>query len=107
MTQAEGVVATFLCQYPHAVGLNWVVNGIALNQLRLVGVIDSSISLIDDSTNSSIITDILNITAYNSYNGTMVRCLATLLNENEVWTELSSIATLIVQGIFLVAILHN
>ena len=99
ITQAEGVVATFLCQYPQAIGLNWIINGTALNQLHLSGVIDSSIPLHDDKTNSSIITETLNITAYGRYNGTEVRCFATLLNVTKSWTEFSSTATLTIQGI--------
>ena len=95
--QAEGVTATFLCQYPQAAGINWVVNGTALNQLHLIGVVDSSISLNND-INDTIITETLNITSFPSYNGTEVQCLATLLNGTVATTELSLTATLTVQG---------
>ena len=101
ITQAEGVVATFLCQYPQAIGLNWIVNGTGLSQLPLPGLLDSSIPLYDDRTNSSIITETLNVTAYARYNDTKVRCFATLLNGTRYWTELSSTATLTVQGLSL------
>ena len=92
MTQAEGVVATFLCQHPQAVTVGWIINGTPLIQLN--------------PTPQGIIVGknggLLNITALFSYNGTEVRCLATLVNGTVSTTLLSTPANLIVQGIYTV-----
>ena len=89
VTQAEGVDATFLCQYPQAAGINWIVNGTALNQLN------PRPQEIGDVANS------LKITALPNYNSTEIKCIATLLNGTVAMTELSSTATLTVQGMIL------
>ena len=85
MIQAEGVVATFLCQHPQADNINWRLNGTGLNRLnpRPSGIRVGEIG------------DLLNITALSGYNNTEVRCVALLLNGT---TELSSPVYLTVQG---------
>ena len=98
MTQAEGLIATFLCQYPQATNIIWNVNGTGLNQLNLKpgeNLIVTSFTSLSDSMGGSVNTAILNITALSSYNDTEVRCVALLSNET---TELSSPVNLTVQG---------
>ena len=96
MTQAEGVIATFLCRHPQALAFGWKINGTALNQLmpRPPEIRDGS-ALLSDGMGGSVSTEVLNVTALSSYNGTVVTCLALVLNGT---TVLSSPANLTVQG---------
>ena len=96
VTQAEGLVATFLCQYPQAVDINWRVNGTGINQLNSnPGDIDPGFISLSDGMGGSINTATLNIIALSSFNHTEVRCLVSLLNGT---MESSSLASLTIQG---------
>ena len=95
--QAEGLVATFLCQYPQADNIIWRVNGTGLNQLNSKPgeIVSTGFTVLGDGMGGSINTAVLNITALSSCNGTEIRCRAILLNGT---IELSSPANLTVQG---------
>ena len=86
------VISTFLCQHPEGIGIAWMVNGTALIQIdpRPLGIIRSTLSL-----NNMGNVQALNVTALSEYNGTEIRCVATLLDLTAVTTEP---ATLTVQG---------
>ena len=68
MTQAEGVISTFLCQCPQADGNSWIINGTPLLLLNPEpeGIVPGLIAL-SDGMGGSITTYVLNITAFSSY----------------------------------------
>jgi hypothetical protein len=96
VTQAEGVVAKFLCRHPQTVAFGWMINGTALTLIepRPPEIQDGSV-LLSDGMGGLVSTEALNITAVPNYNATEIVCFAFLANGTK---DLSSPALLSVQG---------
>jgi hypothetical protein len=64
VTQAEGVVAKFLCRHPQTVAFGWMINGTALTLIepRPPEIQDGSV-LLSDGMDGLVSTEALNITA--------------------------------------------
>lgn len=96
MTQAEGVLASFLCRHPQTVAFGWNINGTALTLLdpRPPLITDGTVQL-SDGMGGTVSTEALNVTAISIYNGTEIVCFAVLSNGTK---DFSSPAILTVQG---------
>ena len=90
MVQAEGLYATFQCQYLLARTVGWIINGTSIYTFQPPNV---SAIVYRESINE------LSILAQPSYNNTEVWCVASLRDEmNNIHIEHSSKGELIIQG---------